>query len=141
MKRVMAYSTVSQLGYMMLGLGAGAMARGMFHLFTHAFFKALLFLTAGSVIYRMGDARPLDAQDLRRMGGLRAPHADHCWTMVIAALSLAGIPPLAGFWSKDEILAATARGPADGAVYWRAAGVRPDHRLHDGLLHVPAWSS
>ena len=130
-KRVMAFSTVSQLGYMMLGLGAGAIGAGMFHLFTHAFFKALLFLTAGSVIFilhRAGahdpeDIDPLDpprAQDIRYMGGMwrRAPITGI--TMTIAALSLAGIPPLAGFWSKDEILLATYERATHGGgpIFW-----------------------
>jgi NADH-quinone oxidoreductase subunit L len=99
-KRVLAYSTVSQLGYMMLGLGAGALTAGMFHLFTHAFFKALLFLTAGSVIHAA------HTQDLFDMGGLRKAMPITCLTMIVGALSLAGLPPLAGFWSKDSILAA-----------------------------------
>ncbi|HZU06663.1 MAG TPA: NADH-quinone oxidoreductase subunit L [Chloroflexota bacterium] len=101
-KRVLAYSTISQLGYMMLGLGVGAVGAGIFHLFTHAWFKALLFLTAGNVIHGAG------TQDLRAMGGLarRLP-----WTfaaMLAAALALAGLPPLSGFWSKDAIIAAVA---------------------------------
>jgi NADH-quinone oxidoreductase subunit L len=103
-KRVLAFSTVSQLGYMMLALGAGSMAAGMFHLFTHAFFKALLFLAAGSVIHAVG------TNDISEMGGLRKAMPRTYWTMLIAALSLAGIPPLSGFWSKDEVLAATASG-------------------------------
>ena len=98
-KRVLAYSTVSQLGYMFMACGIGAFSSGIFHLMTHAFFKALLFLGAGSVIHALSDE-----QDLRRMGGLanRLPktHA----TMLIATLAIAGIPPLAGFFSKDEIL-------------------------------------
>ena len=98
-KRVMAYSTVSQLGYMFLALGAGAPIAAMFHLITHAFFKALLFLGSGSVIHGIGDV-----QDMRRMGGLRAKMPLTYWTMVIAGGALAALPPLAGFWSKDEIL-------------------------------------
>jgi len=98
-KRVLAYSTVSQLGYMFLACGVGAFAAGIFHLMTHAFFKALLFLGAGSVIHALSNE-----QDLRRMGGLgpRLPwtHA----TMLVATLAIAGIPPFAGFFSKDEIL-------------------------------------
>jgi len=98
-KRVLAYSTVSQLGYMFMALGVGAFSAGIFHLMTHAFFKALLFLGAGSVIHALSDE-----QDLRRMGGLapRLPwtHA----TMLIATLAIAGLPPFAGFFSKDEIL-------------------------------------
>ncbi|HEX3244052.1 MAG TPA: NADH-quinone oxidoreductase subunit L, partial [Chloroflexota bacterium] len=101
LKRVMAYSTISQLGYMMLALGAGAFSASIFHLFNHAFFKALLFLTAGSVIHAAG------TQDMRLLGGLWKPMRITGVTMVIAALSLAGIPPLSGFWSKDEVLLAT----------------------------------
>ncbi|HEV2249921.1 MAG TPA: NADH-quinone oxidoreductase subunit L [Candidatus Limnocylindria bacterium] len=98
-KRVMAYSTVSQLGYMFLALGVGAPIAAMFHLITHAFFKALLFLGSGSVIHGIGDV-----QDMRRMGGLRSKMPLTYWTMVIAGGALAALPPLAGFWSKDEIL-------------------------------------
>ena len=97
-KRVLAYSTISQLGYMMLGLGAGGVAIGIFHLFNHAFFKALLFLGAGSVNHATGTF------DMRRMGGLRKIMPWTYATFLIASLSLAGIWPLAGFWSKDEIL-------------------------------------
>ncbi|MHB8630734.1 MAG: NADH-quinone oxidoreductase subunit L [Candidatus Limnocylindria bacterium] len=98
-KRVMAYSTVSQLGYMFLALGVGAPIAAMFHLITHAFFKALLFLGSGSVIHGSGDV-----QDMRRMGGLRSKMPLTYWTMVVAGGALAALPPLAGFWSKDEIL-------------------------------------
>ena len=98
-KRVLAYSTISQLGYMMLGLGTGGVAIGIFHLFNHAFFKALLFLGAGSVNHATGTF------DMRLMGGLRKVMPWTYATFFIASLSLAGIWPLAGFWSKDEILA------------------------------------
>ncbi len=98
-KRVLAYSTISQLGYMMLGLGVGGVAIGIFHLFNHAFFKALLFLGAGSVNHATGTF------DMRLMGGLRKVMPWTYATFVIASLSLAGIWPLAGFWSKDEIVA------------------------------------
>jgi NADH-quinone oxidoreductase subunit L len=109
-KKVLAYSTVSQLGYMFIGVGVGAYAAGVFHLVTHAFFKALLFLGSGSVIFAMHRAlhhtgSPADAQDMRNMGGLRKYMP---WTfalMWIATLAIAGIPPLSGFFSKDEILA------------------------------------
>ena len=109
-KKILAYSTVSQLGYMFLGVGVGAWASGIFHLVTHAFFKALLFLGAGSVIHAVHHAyhathRHEDAQDLRNMGGL-ARHMP--WTatlMWVATLAIAGVPPFAGFFSKDEILA------------------------------------
>ena len=98
-KKVLAYSTVSQLGYMFLACGAGAFAAGIFHLMTHAFFKGLLFLAAGSVIHGVGGE-----QDMRKMGGLRTYMPWTFATMGIATLAIAGIPPLAGFWSKDEIL-------------------------------------
>ena len=99
-KRVMAYSTVSQLGYMFLALGVGAPVAAVFHLATHAFFKALLFLGSGSVIHAT------EEQDMRRMGGLRRKLPTTYWTMLIAGGALAAIPPLAGFWSKDEIVGA-----------------------------------
>jgi NADH-quinone oxidoreductase subunit L len=98
-KRVLAYSTVSQLGYMFLALGVGAFAAGVFHVFTHAFFKALLFLGAGSVIHAMSGE-----QDMRNMGDLHKRIPITHWTMFIATLAIAGIPPFAGFFSKDEIL-------------------------------------
>jgi NADH-quinone oxidoreductase subunit L len=97
-KRVIAYSTVSQLGYMMLALGIGAYTAGIFHLYNHAFFKALLFLGAGSIIYAMNSYNIFD------MGGLRRRMPVTFWTMVIAGFSLAGIFPLSGFWSKDAIV-------------------------------------
>src|SRR5271157_502960 len=98
-KRVLAYSTVSQLGYMFLALGVGAFAAGVFHVFTHAFFKALLFLGSGSVIHAMSGE-----QDMRNMGDLRGRIPTTFKTMAIATLAITGIPPLAGFFSKDEIL-------------------------------------
>jgi NADH-quinone oxidoreductase subunit L len=98
-KRVMAYSTISQLGYMMMGLGVGGMVAAIFHLFTHAFFKALLFLGAGSVNHATGTF------DMRLMGGLRKYMPITYGTMIVASLALVGIFPFAGFWSKDEILA------------------------------------
>ncbi len=115
-KRVLAYSTVSQLGYMFLGVGTGAYAAGIFHLATHAFFKALLFLGSGSVIHAMHHALHAadthdDPQDMRNMGGLRRHLPWTAALMWIATLAIAGIPPFAGFFSKDEILAAAfARG-------------------------------
>ena len=105
-KRVLAYSTVSQLGYMFLAVGVGAPAAAVFHLVTHAFFKALLFLGAGSVIHGLGGE-----QDLERMGGLRRYMPITFWTMTIATLAIAGVPPTAGFFSKDEILHAALSGP------------------------------
>jgi NADH-quinone oxidoreductase subunit L len=109
-KKVLAYSTVSQLGYMFVGVGVGAYAAGVFHLVTHAFFKALLFLGSGSVIFAMHRAfhhtgSRADAQDMRNMGGLRAYMPWTFGLMWIATLAIAGIPPLSGFFSKDEILA------------------------------------
>jgi NADH-quinone oxidoreductase subunit L len=98
-KKVLAYSTVSQLGYMFLACGVGAFSAGIFHLMTHAFFKGLLFLGAGSVIHAVGGE-----QDMRKMGGLKSFIPWTFLTMGIATLAIAGIPPLAGFWSKDEIL-------------------------------------
>jgi NADH-quinone oxidoreductase subunit L len=98
-KRVLAYSTVSQLGYMFTAMGVGAFSAGAFHLMTHAFFKALLFLGSGSVIHAMGGE-----QDMRRMGGLKKYMPKTRVTMVIGALAIAGVPPLSGFFSKDEIL-------------------------------------
>ena len=98
-KKVLAYSTISQLGYMVMALGVGAWTAAVFHLFTHAFFKALLFLGAGSVSHSAGHTF-----DMREMGGLRKPMPITFWTFLIGSAALAGIFPLAGFWSKDEIL-------------------------------------
>ncbi len=99
-KKVLAYSTVSQLGYMFLGLGVGAYTGAFFHVITHAFFKALLFLGAGSVIHAMSDE-----QDMRNMGGLKKKLPITFLTMMIGTIAIAGLPPFAGFFSKDEILA------------------------------------
>lgn len=115
-KRVLAYSTISQLGFMVAAAGLGAYTAALFHLVTHAFFKALLFLAAGAVIHALGHARQhssenanaFDAQDMRSMGGLRRRMPVTFWVFMIGALALAGLPPLAGFFSKDEILAAAA---------------------------------
>jgi len=98
-KRVLAYSTVSQLGYMFLAMGVGAYAAGIFHLYTHAFFKALLFLGSGAVIHALAGE-----QDLRKMGGLKKDLPITYWTFLIGAMAIAGVPGLAGFFSKDEIL-------------------------------------
>ncbi|MCA1561708.1 MAG: NADH-quinone oxidoreductase subunit L [Acidobacteria bacterium] len=98
-KRVLAYSTVSQLGYMFLAMGVGAYAAGIFHLYTHAFFKALLFLGSGAVIHALAGE-----QDLRNMGGLKKHLPITYWTFLIGALAIAGVPLLSGFFSKDEIL-------------------------------------
>ncbi|MFN5162018.1 MAG: NAD(P)H-quinone oxidoreductase subunit 5 [Cyanobacteriota bacterium] len=107
LKKGLAYSTVSQLGYMMLAMGCGAPVAGMFHLVTHAFFKAMLFLGSGSVIHAMEEVvghEPVLAQDMRLMGGLRRYMPITAITFLIGCIAIAGIPPLAGFWSKDEIL-------------------------------------
>jgi len=110
-KKVFAYSTVSQLGYMFLGVGSGAFSSGIYHLMTHAFFKALLFLGAGSVIHALSGE-----QDMRLMGGLRKKIPVTFWTLMFAAIAISGIPPFAGFFSKDAILlAAYHRAPW---MYW-----------------------
>ena len=127
-KRVLAYSTVSQLGYMFLAMGVGAYAAGIFHLYTHAFFKALLFLGSGAVIHALAGE-----QDLRNMGGLKKELPITYWTFLIGALAIAGVPLLAGFFSKDEILFATF---ASG--HTPAVGRRPADVAADGDLHVPA---
>jgi NADH-quinone oxidoreductase subunit L len=113
-KRVLAYSTISQLGYMFLGCGVGAYAAGVFHLLTHAFFKALLFLAAGSVIHALGGE-----QDMRKMGGLRKRIPVTFWTMSAGVFAIAGIYPFAGFFSKDEILYQTFISPNPlGKLLW-----------------------
>ena len=120
-KKVLAYSTVSQLGYMFLGAGAGAFGAAIFHVFTHAFFKACLFLGSGSVIHALGGE-----QDMRRMGGLRRAMPTTYWTFLVATLALAGIPVFSGFFSKDEIL---------GRVF--AAGVGDLHGY--GKVYLVLW--
>jgi NADH-quinone oxidoreductase subunit L len=114
-KRVLAYSTVSQLGYMFLAAGVGAYTAAIFHLVTHAFFKALLFLGSGSVIHALHGE-----QDIRRMGGLRAALPVTNWTFTVGALAIAGIFPFAGFFSKDAILFAAMTSPHGGLLYWLA---------------------
>src|SRR5213595_1466143 len=116
-KRVLAYSTVSQLGYMFLAMGVGAYAAGIFHLMTHAFFKACLFLGSGSVIHAMGGE-----QDMRKMGGLVKYMPATSTTFIVATLAIAGIPPLAGFFSKDEILWQAFSSPQGSVALW-ATGV------------------
>ena len=111
-KRVVAYSTLSQLGYMTVALGASAYSAAMFHLMTHAFFKALLFLAAGSVIIAMHHE-----QDMRRMGGLKKFMPITYWTLLIGAIASAGIPPLAGFYSKDAIIELTRESQTPGALF------------------------
>jgi len=120
-KKVLAYSTVSQLGFMFLAAGAGAFAVAIFHVFTHAFFKACLFLGSGSVIHACGGE-----QDMRKMGGLKKHMPTTYWTFVVATLALAGIPPLAGFFSKDEIL---------GKVFAAGAGNLNGH----GTVYYALW--
>ena len=122
-KKVLAYSTVSQLGYMFLAVGSAAFAGGIFHLVTHAFFKALLFLGAGSVIHAMHHAYHAthsheDAQDMRNMGGLRQQMPVTFWLMTIATLAIAGIPPFSGFFSKDEILASAFARGAETPIFY-----------------------
>jgi NADH-quinone oxidoreductase subunit L len=112
-KKVLAYSTVSQLGYMFLACGVGAYTAGIFHLMTHAFFKGLLFLCAGSVIHAMGGE-----QDMRKMGGLRKAIPVTFWTMFIATFAISGVPGFAGFFSKDEILEAAQAGPHANLPLW-----------------------
>jgi NADH-quinone oxidoreductase subunit L len=114
-KKVLAYSTISQLGYMFLGCGVAAFSAGIFHLMTHAFFKGLLFLAAGSVIHAVGGE-----QDMRKMGGLRKQIPVTFWTMTFATLAISGIPPFAGFFSKDEILW---RAYQANWVYWIVGAV------------------
>ncbi|HEY4045845.1 MAG TPA: NADH-quinone oxidoreductase subunit L [Acidobacteriaceae bacterium] len=112
-KRVLAYSTVSQLGYMFLACGAAAYSAAIFHLVTHAFFKGLLFLAAGSVIHALGGE-----QDLRKMGGLRKATPITFWTMTAAVFAIAGLPPFAGFFSKDAILYESFLSPTAGPILW-----------------------
>jgi NADH-quinone oxidoreductase subunit L len=116
-KRVLAYSTISQLGYMFLACGVAAYSAAIFHLVTHAFFKALLFLAAGSVIHAVGGE-----QDMRVMGGLRHYIPVTFWSMTMAVFAISGFPPFSGFFSKDEILAEVYRSPDAGHVLW-AIGV------------------
>jgi NADH-quinone oxidoreductase subunit L len=112
-KRVLAYSTISQLGYMFLACGAGAYAAAIFHLVTHAFFKGLLFLAAGAVIHAMGGE-----QDMRHMGGLRKAIPITFWTMSAGVFAISGLPPFAGFFSKDAILYESFASPTAGPILW-----------------------
>ena len=125
-KKVLAYSTISQLGYMFLAVGSGAYVAAIFHMVTHAFFKALLFLGSGSVIHGMHDE-----QDMRRMGRLRKWMPITSVTFMVGWLAIAGVPPFAGFWSKDEILLVRLRRRA------RCCGRRPAHGAAHRLLHDP----
>ncbi len=112
-KKVLAYSTISQLGYMFLAIGSGAYVAAIFHVITHAFFKALLFLGSGSVIHGMGDE-----QDMRKMGALRLAMPITAATFIAGWLAIAGVPPFAGFWSKDEILLAAWEQKNIGPLLW-----------------------
>jgi NADH-quinone oxidoreductase subunit L len=116
-KRVIAYSTMSQIGYMFVGVGVGAYSDGMYHLLTHAFFKALLFLAAGLLIHALAGE-----QDMRKMGGMRVLMPRTYWLFFVGGLALVGIPPFAGFFSKDPILAAALAHGTFGAILW-VAGV------------------
>jgi NAD(P)H-quinone oxidoreductase subunit 5 len=126
-KKGLAYSTISQLGYMVMAMGIGAYSAGLFHLMTHAFFKAMLFLGSGSVIHGMESAvghNPALAQDMRMMGGLRKYMPLTASTFLVGCLAISGIPPFAGFWSKDEILGqAFAANPALWLLGWLTAGI------------------
>ena len=126
-KRVLAYSTVSQLGYMFLAMGVGAYAAGIFHLYTHAFFKALLFLGSGAVIHALSGE-----QDLRRMGGLRRELPITYWTFLIGALAIAGVPAAVRVLQQGRDSVPHLRGRTD-----RAVGGRSPHLAADGDLHVP----
>lgn len=117
-KRIIAYSTCSQLGYMFLACGVGAFGAGIFHLYTHAFFKALLFLGAGSVMHAMAGEL-----DIQKMGGLKKHMPVTYWTFLLASLSIAGIPGLAGFFSKDEILWMAYNGGMIGKIVWVVATI------------------
>ena len=128
-KRVIAYSTMSQIGYMFLGAGLGAYGNGMFHLMTHAFFKALLFMAAGLVIHHLAGE-----QDIRQMGGLRHAMPQHVRGFLVGSLALVGIPPLSGFFSKDSILASALASGGYGVVLFVAGLAR---RAPDRHLHVP----
>jgi small neutral amino acid transporter SnatA (MarC family) len=156
-KKVLAYSTVSQLGFMFAAVGMGAYVAGVFHLMTHAFFKACLFLGSGAVIHAMHEAlhathSPADAQDMRNMGGLRKYMPITFGPWAVATLAIAGVPPFSGFFSKDEIVGAAWIGAAGRARLSRRRAVRrlrghvdgrdrgPPHarRADDRLLHGAA---
>ncbi len=126
-KKGLAYSTMSQLGYMVMAMGVGAYTAGLFHLMTHAYFKAMLFLCSGSVIHGMEDVvghDPVLAQDMRLMGGLRKFMPITALSFLIGTLAICGIPPFAGFWSKDEILGSTFQvNPLLWIIGWLTAGI------------------
>ena len=127
-KRVLAYSTISQIGYMFIGCGVGAYAAGMFHLVTHAFFKSLLFLAAGSVIHALAGE-----QDMRRMGGLRKHLPVTFPVFLVGALAISGVPFLSGFFSKDAILTSAFAGG-----HFVLYGLGLPGAVLTALLHVPA---
>jgi len=129
-KKVLAYSTISQLGYMFLAMGVAAFSAGIFHLMTHAFFKALLFLGSGAVIHAMHDE-----QDIQKMGGLKEYLPVTYKTFVIGAIAISGIPPFAGFFSKDEILWKAFSSEQGSWILW-LLGIF--WRCHDCILYVPA---
>lgn len=129
-KKVIAYSTMSQIGYMFLGAGIGSYPNAMFHLMTHAFFKALLFMAAGIVIHAL-----IDEQDIRKMGGLRELAPKTYWAFLAGSLALVGIFPFAGFFSKDSILAAAM---AKGERSATSSGPSASRGRSDGPLHIPA---
>jgi NAD(P)H-quinone oxidoreductase subunit 5 len=126
-KKGLAYSTISQLGYMVMAMGVGAYSAGLFHLMTHAYFKAMMFLGSGSVIHGMEGVvghDPALAQDMRMMGGLRKYMPITAFTFFIGCLAISGVPPFAGFWSKDEILGSVFKAnPAMWLVGWLTAGI------------------
>jgi NADH-quinone oxidoreductase subunit L len=151
-KRVLAYSTISQLGYMFLACGAAAYSAAIFHLVTHAFFKGLLFLAAGSVIHALGGQ-----QDMRAMGGLRKAIPITFWTMSAGVFAISGLPPFSGFFSKDEILYQTFLSPTAGPILWFVGLVTAlltafymfrlwyltffgESRSHDAHPHESPWS-
>ena len=137
-KKGLAYSTISQLGYMVMAMGVGAYTAGLFHLMTHAYFKAMLFLCSGSVIHGMEEVvghDPALAQDMRLMGGLRKYMPVTAITFLIGTLAISGIPPFAGFWSKDEILGSTfAANPVLWSVGWLTAGITAFYMFRMYLL-------
>ena len=122
-KRVIAYSTISQLGYMFLALGVGAYSAGIFHLYTHAYFKALLFLASGSVIHALHHAGHQDEQNMQKMGGLKKHMPVTYWVFILATLSITGIPFFSGFFSKDEILYRAYLGGGPGKFLWLLAPI------------------
>ena len=132
--------TISQLGYMVLAMGIGGYSAGLFHLMTHAYFKAMLFLGSGSTIHGMEGVvghDPILAQDMRLMGGLRKYMPITSLTFLVGTLAICGIPPFAGFWSKDEILGlAFAANPVLWLIGWLTAGLTAFYMFQIGRAHV-----